>query len=99
MSNVRAFLQSNRGMIAVVFAALTVGIGTGYWMSRGPGSFTAKPDQPIEWKAVQDTPKRTPDAEDRDWQGRVDALDQPESNAAKPTQENVVDSAKLENAD
>ena len=99
MSNVRAILNSNRGMIAVVAAALLVGIGAGYWMSRGPGSFTAKPDQPIEWKAVQGTPKRAPDTEDRDWQGRVDALDQPETPPATAAPQNEADSAKLEKAD
>ena len=99
MSNVRNLLQSNRGMIAVVAAALLAGVGAGYWMSRGPGSFSAKPDQPIQWKAVQDTPKRAPDAEDRDWQGRVDALDQPEPPPAAAAPENVTDSAKLEKAD
>ena len=99
MSNVRALLQSNRGLIAVVAAALLVGVGAGYWMSRGPGSYTAKPDQPIEWKAVQSRPTRAPDSEDRDWQGRVDVLDGPEAPPAKAAAEKETDSAKLEKAD
>lgn len=99
MSDVRVLLRANRGMIAVVAVALTVGVGAGYWMSRGPGTYTAKPDQPIEWKAVQDRPTRSPDTEDRDWQGRSDALDKPEAPPAKAAPENVADSAKLEKAD
>jgi hypothetical protein len=99
MSGVSDFLKANRGMFAVVAAALAVGTGAGYWLSIGPGSSAGRPDQPIEWHSVQAVPTRTPDADDQDWQNRVDSID----NAAMPAREAATndagpDTAALENA-
>ena len=99
-SNVGDFIKDNRGLIAVIVCALLVGIGAGYWMSRSPGSSTGKPDQPIEWHAVQAVPTRAPDAEDRDWQGRVDEIDNEAAAAEHSEKKNDAgpDTAPLENA-
>ena len=69
-------MRSNRGgMVAAAAGALVVGVGSGYWLSRGPGSSNGKPEQAIEWHEVQAVPTRTPDAEDNQWQSRANALD------------------------
>ena len=74
--NVIDWLRSNRGgMVAAAAGALVVGVGSGYWLSRGPGSSNGKPEQAIEWHEVQAVPTRTPDAEDNQWQSRANALD------------------------
>jgi len=93
------FIKANRGMIAVAAVAVVVGTGAGYWLTRGPAAAPGKPDQPIEWNTVQAVPSRAPDADDQDWQNRVDALD----NAAGPAAESPKngasgDTAPLENA-
>jgi hypothetical protein len=68
-------LKEHRGMAAVVVGALTVGVGAGYWLSRDGGPSGGKPDQAIEWHAVQAVPTRAPDADDVQWQDRSNAID------------------------
>jgi hypothetical protein len=82
-------------MIAVVAVAVVLGLGAGYWLSRGPGSAAGKPDQPIEWHTVQAVPMRAPDAEDVEWKDRANALDAAEANDDKTAGN---DTAALENA-
>jgi hypothetical protein len=77
--NVIDALKQNRAMVAAVAIALISGLGAGYWLSRGPGSSGGKPDQPIEWHAVQAVPTRAPDAEDVEWQDRSNAIDAAEA--------------------
>jgi hypothetical protein len=99
MSNGGDFLKANRGMIAVIAIALIGGSGAGYWLSRSPGSSAGKPDQPIEWHAVQAVPTRAPDADDQDWQNRVDALDNAGAPAPQADKNDTgPDRAALENA-
>lgn len=95
--NVIDSLKDNRGMVAAVVLALLVGIGAGYWLSRGPGSSGGKSDQPIEWRAVQAVPTRAPDSEDLQWQNRSSALDTPEK-PVKEGEENSVEAVPLENS-
>ena len=72
-------LKANRAIMGVVMAALAVGLGTGFWLSRSPGSSDGKPEQTIEWNAMAAVPTRTPDAEDNEWQERANALDADEN--------------------
>ncbi|MBW0006569.1 MAG: hypothetical protein JO335_02530 [Sphingomonas sp.] len=72
-------LKANRTMLGVVMAALAVGVGTGFWLSRSPGSSDGKPEQRIEWNTIAAVPTRTPDAEDNEWQERANALDAAEN--------------------
>ena len=72
-------LKANRTMLGVVMAALAVGVGTGFWLSRSPGSSDGKPEQKIEWNTIAAVPTRTPDAEDNEWQERANALDAAEN--------------------
>jgi hypothetical protein len=95
--NVIDALKENRGIAAAVVLALLIGIGAGYWLSRGPQSSGGKSDRPIEWHAVQGVPTRTPDSEDVQWQDRSDELDAPEK-PVKQADGNSADGAKLENA-
>ena len=83
------WLRNNRVMMALVACALVTGLGTGYWLSRGPGSSDGKPEQAIEWSAVQAVPTRTPDAEDNEWQNRADALDAPDNRTEARANRNV----------
>jgi hypothetical protein len=97
--NVTDFVQTHRPMIAVVAVALAVGLGAGYWLSRGSGSMAGNSDQPIEWNKVQTVPTRAPDVEDVEWKERSDALDAadaPPANGADRIAGN--DTAALENA-
>ena len=97
--NVRDFVKANRAFIAVVAAMVVVGTGAGYWLTRSPESSAGSPDQPIEWNMVQAVPSRTPDADDRDWKNRVDALDDAAAPAAElPKNDAGPDPAPLENA-
>jgi hypothetical protein len=95
--NVIDMLKENRGMVAVVMLALLVGVGAGYWLSRGPGSSGGKSDQPIEWHAVQAVPTRAPDSEDIQWHDRSSALDAPEK-PVKEAEGNSADAAALVNS-
>ena len=92
--NVFDELRQRRGLVATVAAALIVGIGAGYWLSRGGGPAGGKSDQPIEWHQVQNVPTRAPDAEDKQWQGRADALDAPETPTGTTTEQNVAENAE-----
>jgi hypothetical protein len=83
------WLKSNRSMMAVAVGALVIGLGTGYWLSRSPGSSDGKPEQPIEWTAMQAVPTRTPDVEDNEWQQRSNALDAAENRAEARANNNV----------
>ena len=74
-------LKANRAMLAVVVCALTIGVGTGYWLSRPPSSSDGKPEQKIEWHEVAAVPTRTPDAEDNEWEERANALDAADNHA------------------
>jgi hypothetical protein len=66
-----------RRTITLVAFSLMMGLGTGYFLSRHDRPVSIKPDAPIEWKKVQAIPRRAPDVEDKDWQERADALDDP----------------------
>lgn len=83
------WFRNNRIMMAVVACALVTGLGAGYWLSRGPGSSGGKPEQAIEWSAMQAVPIRTPDAEDNEWQNRADALDATENGTEARADRNV----------
>jgi endonuclease YncB( thermonuclease family) len=61
--------------IAVIVGALGIGVGAGWLLNRDDGAVTAKPDQPIEWNAVQAVPTRAPDAADVAWERRAGAPD------------------------
>ena len=78
-------LKANRTMLGVVMAALAVGVGTGFWLSRSPGSSDGKPEQKIEWNTIAAVPTRTPDAEDNEWEERATALDAAENHAEART--------------
>ena len=84
--NIIDTLKEHRGMVAVVAGALTIfflgaAAVTGYWLSRDGGSGAGKPDQPIEWHAVQAVATRAPDTEDVVWQDRSNAIDAAQTNA------------------
>ena len=79
--NVLDWVRTNRAMAGVVAGALVVGVGSGYWLSRGPGSSDGKPEQAIEWHEVQAVPTRTPDVEDNEWQNRANEMDAAENKA------------------
>lgn len=72
------------GLIGIIVAALAGGLGAGFYLSRPAAAQSSKPDAPIEWNQVQAVPTRPPDAEDKEWQERSNALDEPASNSASP---------------
>ena len=84
-------LRERRGLVATAAAALIVGLGAGYWLSRDGGSAAGKPDKPIEWHQVQNVPTRAADAADQEWQGRADALDAQAAPAGAATEQNVTE--------
>ena len=89
--NVLDLVRNNRGMTAVALGALVAGLGTGYWLSRSPGSTGGKPEQEIEWREMAAVPTRTPDVEDNEWQARANSLDAAENKAEAKANNNVME--------
>ena len=72
----RGHASNGYGMkVAVIAGAVAVGVGAGYLLDLRGGGGSAKPDEPIEWNAVQAVPTRTPDAQDIAWRKRSEELD------------------------
>ncbi len=74
--------SDRRVLVLLIAAALAVGIGTGFLLSRHRAPTSAKSDAPIEWNKVQAVPTRAPDAQDVQWQERANALDEPSKSNA-----------------
>ena len=89
--NVLDWLKANRGASTAAACALMIGLGAGYWLSRGPGSTDGKSEQAIEWQAMAAVPTRTPDTEDNEWQGRANALDATENKAEAAPNDNELE--------
>ena len=85
------WVKAKGGAVTAATCALMVGVGAGYWLSRGPGSSDGKPEQAIEWQAMAAVPTRTPDTEDNEWQGRANALDATENKAEAAPNDNELE--------
>ena len=57
-------------MALLLGGAVALGIGAGYWLAPGGSPASTKPDQPIEWNAVQAVPTRALSPDEIAWEKR-----------------------------